>query len=357
MSILVTGASGFLGRAVVERLFARGNLDLSCFVRPNSNVSGLEEVRNRYPRARLDYVVGNLASPHDARRAVQGVETIYHLAAGMRGQPATMFVNTVVASKCLLEAIQGAKRRVVLISSLGVYGTSFLETDHLIREDVELDPHPDKRNVYFHAKIWQERLFWEQAAKGKVDLVVLRPGILYGSANPNRGFPSRIGIPVGRVLLVLGGGSPLPLSQVVNCAEAVVLAGQSAEASGQSYNVLDDDLPSTIDYLREYKHQVGNIATIRCPYRVTMLLSRAVQKFHAKTHGQIPAVLSPYESSAMWKGHRFDNQKIKNLGWKQIVATEEAMRETFAYLRGANGFARPKQTAQIGGLSGTRSFS
>jgi hypothetical protein len=35
----------------------------------------------------------------------------------------------------------------------------------------------------------------------------------------------------------------------------------------------------------------------------------------------------------MCKGHRFDNQNIKKLGWKQIVPTEEAMRETFAYLR------------------------
>jgi nucleoside-diphosphate-sugar epimerase len=336
--ILVTGASGFLGRTVVERLFAHGNLDLRCFVRPNSNVSALEEIRNRYPHARLDYLVGNLASPDDARRAVEGVETIYHLAAGMRGLPATIFVNTVVASKYLLEAIQDKNRRVVLISSLGVYGTSILETGRLIGEDTELDPHPEKRNVYFHAKIWQERLFREQAEKGKVDLVVLRPGVLYGNANPNCGFPSRIGILVGSVLLVFGGGNPLPLSHVVNCAEAVVLAGQNAEASGQTYNVLDDDLPSAIKYLREYKHQVKNIATVRFPFLVTMLLSQTVEKYHVKTHGQIPAVLTPYESSAMWKGHQFDNQSIKKLGWKQIMPTVEAMRETFAYLRaGPNG--------------------
>jgi len=39
------GASGFLGELSVERLFARGNLDLACFVRSNSNVSALEEIR------------------------------------------------------------------------------------------------------------------------------------------------------------------------------------------------------------------------------------------------------------------------------------------------------------------------
>jgi nucleoside-diphosphate-sugar epimerase len=334
--ILVTGASGFLGRAVVERLFAHGSLDVRCFVRPNSNVSGLEEISSRYPHARLDYLIGNLASPDDARRAVEGVETIYHLAAGMQGLPATMFVNTVVASKCLLEAIQDKKRRLVLISSLGVYGTSALKAGRLIGENTELDTHPEKRSIYFHTKILQERLCKQQAEKGKVDLVVLRPGVLYGHGNPNRGFPSRIGILFGRVLFVFAGGNPLPLSHVVNCAEAVVLAGQSAEGSGMSYNIVDDDLPIAANYLREYKHQVKNIATIHFPFPITMLLSRAIEKYHVKTHGQIPAVLTAYESSAMWKGHQFDNKSIKKLGWKQIIPTVEAMRETFAYLRASS---------------------
>jgi len=336
--ILITGAAGFLGRAVVERLLAHGDFNLRCFVRPNSNISGLEEIRNRYPHAQLDYLVGNLASSDDARRAVEGIETVYHLAAGMKGLPATIFANTVVASKHLLNAMQDRKRRVVLVSSLGVYGTSFLEAGHVIGENTELDPHPEKRNVYFHAKIWQERLFREQAEKGTVDLVVLRPGVLYGRGNPNRGFPSRIGIPVGNVLLVLGGGNSLPLSHVVNCAEAVVLAGLSSDTSGQSYNVVDDDLPIVSKYLRDYKRQVKNVRTIRLPFHATMLLSRIVEKYHVKTRGQIPAFLTPYESSAMWKGHRFDNQSIKKLGWKQVIPTEQAMRETFGYLRaGLNG--------------------
>ena len=352
MKILITGASGFLGRAVVERLFARGNLDLACFVRSNSNVSALEEIRNRYPDARIDYRVGNLASPSDARRAVEGVETIYHLAAGMRGLPATMFANTVVASKCLLDAIQDKKRRVVLISSIGVYGTSFLEIGRAIGEDTELDPHPEKRNVYFHAKIWQERLFRAQAENGRVDLVVLRPGVLYGNGNPDRGFPSRIGILVGRVLLVFGDGTPLPLSHVINCAEAVVIAGQKAETSGQSYNVLDDDVPSTIEYVQSYKHQVKHIRTIRFPFPATMLLSQVVEQYHMKTHGQIPALLTPYESSAMWKGHQFDNQNIKKLGWKQIVPTEQAMRETFAYLRDVNVPRRSSDPSSVATLVG-----
>lgn len=238
-----------------------------------------------------------------------------------------------VASKCLLDAIGDETQRVVLVSSLGVYGTSFLKPGSLVDEKTELDPHPERRNVYFHAKIWQERLFRERAEKGGIDLVVLRPGVLYGKDNPSHGLPSRVGIAVGKLHVALGAGSRLPLSHVTNCAEAVVLAGRSTEASGHSYNVLDDDLPTAREYLRAYKLGVEDVSILRLSFPAAMLLSNVVEKYRSKTGGQIPALLTPYQTSAMNKGHRFDNRRIKSLGWKQIVTTEEAMRETFAYLR------------------------
>jgi len=333
MKSLVTGASGFLGRAVVERLLAHGAREIRCFVRPSSDLTGLEELRWRYPQAQVEYVAGNLTSPEDAQRAVEGVETIYHLAAGMKGLPASLFFDTVVASMHLLDAIQDRVRRVVLVSSVGVYGTSYVDTEELIDENTQLDPHPEKRNAYFHAKIWQERLFQEQADKGKLNLVTVRPGVLYGKGTPGVGLPSRMGLVIGNFLLMLGGKNVVPLSHVVNCAEATVIAGLSPDAAGKSFNVVDDDLPTAKEYLRGYKKQVKRIPTVKLAYPMAMMLSQMVEKYHRRTHGQIPAVLTPYETSAMCKGHRFDNRNIKKLGWKQIVPTNEAMRETFAYLK------------------------
>lgn len=331
MSVLVTGAAGFLGGSVVRRLLASGERNLRCFVRPSSNLSQLENLCKRYPNAHVEHIVGNLASRGDARRAIQGVDTIYHLASAMRGAPATMFRDTVVASQSLLEAVEaaGTVPRIVLTSSLGVYGTSHLPANECIGEDCAIDAAPEKRGTYAHAKIWQERLFRDYAAKQAIDLVVLRPGVLYGPGG--KIFSSRVGVFVGTLLVQFGGSrNILPLSHVDNCADAVVLAGTSLSSSGQTYNVLDDDLPTSTELVSAYKQQVAKFPSVRVPYFLAILASRGVDLYHTYSHGQIPALLTPYQTAAMWKGHRYDNRLIKGLGWKQGISTKDALSETFS---------------------------
>ena len=114
-----------------------------------------------------------------------------------------MFLDTVVGSKYLLEAILTSKpRRVVLISSLAVYGVSELRERGVIDENTPLERHPEKRDVYSHAKLRQERLFVEYQKRGTFELVTLRPGVLYGPGAA--ALSTRIGIKVGSVILPLG---------------------------------------------------------------------------------------------------------------------------------------------------------
>ncbi len=145
MSVLVTGSTGFLGTAVVERLLAHGERQIRCFVRPNSDRSRLEDVKRRYGTADFECVVGNLNSAKDAARAVDGVEVIYHLAGEMRGLASTIFQDTVVASSRLLSALsQERPPLVVLISSMSVYGFAALHEGAVITEGVALERHPER---------------------------------------------------------------------------------------------------------------------------------------------------------------------------------------------------------------------
>jgi 2-alkyl-3-oxoalkanoate reductase len=329
MTVLVTGSTGFLGTAVVERLLAHGVRRIRCFARPSSETARLAALASIYRG--IEVTVGNLQSSDDIERALVDVDTILHLAAGQRGTPAGIFLDTVVASKRLVDAIASHSiKRFVLVSSLGVYGVADVPVDRLIDEATALEPHPERRDVYSHAKLRQETVVQEQADKGAFELVILRPGPLYGCGGPD--FSPRVGLMMRGYLLHFGGDNVLPLCHVSNCAEAVVLAGKGVLPPG-AYNVVDDDLPTAAEYVRRYKVEVAGIPSIRCPFFATMLLSRWAERWHTSSGGQIPMVLTPYRTATMWRGHRFDNRKLRRAGWTQVVSTRDGLRSAFDDLR------------------------
>lgn len=337
MKVLVTGAGGFLGVHVVERLLALGYTDIRCFLRERGKAERLLQIAESHPGACLELCYGNLRSKSDCARAVADASLVFHLAAGLKGSPAELFADSVVASRNLLEALVARdgfpveKTRVVLVSSFGVYGVVPLGRGASIDEQTPLETHPELRDTYSHSKLRQEQLFWEHQRNAGFELVVLRPGVIYG---PGGGaFSNRVGLQIGPVFFHLGGSNLLPLAFVVNCAEAIVLAGIHPDSAGQAYNVHDDDLPTAFQYLREYKRRVKPIWSIRLPYFMTRMLAWSLQAYHRRSQGQLPAILTTYKAAAAWGGNRFNNSKLHMLGWRQLVATSDAMTENFAYLR------------------------
>ena len=105
MKILVTGAGGFLGVNVVERLLAHGHSNIRCFLRDKSKAARVEGLAAANPGCKLEICCGNLKSKADCARAVADAEIVIHLAAGLKGAPAELFVDSVVTARNLLEAL------------------------------------------------------------------------------------------------------------------------------------------------------------------------------------------------------------------------------------------------------------
>jgi nucleoside-diphosphate-sugar epimerase len=257
---------------------------------------------------------------------------VYHLAAGTGGAAADLFLNTVVASKNLLEAMLRRPRppKVVLVSSFGVYGTAGLARGALVDEDTPLEPHPERRDLYSQAKLRQEKLFREYRERQGFPLVVVRPGVIYGPGGTP--ISSRVGLALPGIYLHLGGRNLLPLTYVDNCAEALVVAGERGGTDGQAYNVVDDDLPTCADYLRRYQREVRTLRAVRLPYPVSQALSWLCERYTEHSQGQLPAFFTRYRTATSWGGNRFSNAKLKGLGWQPIVPTDEGLRRTFAAL-------------------------
>jgi nucleoside-diphosphate-sugar epimerase len=299
-------------------------------VRPGHDTTALEALGREVADARIEFVRGNMLNPRDVAAAVEDVDTVYHLAAAMKGSAADMFLNSVVGSRRLLDALATQPHtKVVLVSSLGVYGVAGLRPGELLDETTMLETQPQKRDPYSYSKWRQEKLFQTYQVRNGFPLVVLRPGVIYGRGGG--ALSARVGVNVFGTFLSLGGRNPLPLSHVKNCAEALVVAGNNPAAVGQAINVCDDDIPSCGAYLRAYRRQVKPLRVVPVPYFVMRMISWLVERYHIRSQGQLPAVFTPYRTASLWKGTRFSNRRLKALGWSPVVRTEDGVRESLAW--------------------------
>jgi len=333
--ILVTGAGGFIGSRVVETLLRYGFTNIKCLVRSASSARRLQDHIGQAPGARIEIVEGNLLSRQDCLAAARNTRVIYHLAAGVEKSFAGCFLNSVVTTRNLLEAADQVKdfRRFVNVSSFSVYSNARLRRHALLDESSDLETeHMWRNEPYAYAKLKQEEILKEHSARTKMPYVIVRPGVVYGPGGSE--LTGRVGLGTFGIFLHLGGRNSIPFTHVDNCAAAIVLAGIIEGIEGQVFNVVDDALPSSAEFLRAYKKNVGTFKYISVPYRVFYLFCYMWEKYSHWSGGQLPPAFNRRKCAAYWKGNRYSNLKLKKLlGWAPTVSFGEGSLEYFQYLR------------------------
>ena len=334
--ILLTGATGFIGSKLVENLLDRGMRNLRCFARPSSDTSRIEAIARRHYSAQVEIVTGNLLSREDCNAAAKDAAVIYHLAAGTGHKSfPDAFMNSVVTTRNLLEAAARSQRlrRFVSVSSFAVYSNMRKPRGRLLDESCPVEEHPELRSeAYCFAKVKQEQIVNEYCERFGIPHVIVRPGYVYGPGR--RAISDRVGIDTFGIFLHLGGSNTVPFTYVDNCAEALALVGLKEGIDGEVFNIVDDDLPSSRQFLRLYKKNVRAFPSLYVPHFVSYALCYLWERYSAWSEDQLPPAFNRSRWNAYWRKTRYSNQKLKTrVGWTQKAPTAEGLGRYFEACR------------------------
>jgi 2-alkyl-3-oxoalkanoate reductase len=322
---LVTGASGFLGRRLVADLLERGD-EVVALVRPS-----------RDPPAELDGATllrGDLRTPGAVKtQDIEGVDVVYHLAASLMPPWRSMFEANVVATELLLDSLlkAGWRGRFVHVSTFAVYAFNQLPPGTVIDERTPLEPDAGRRDEYAWTKLMQEELVTRFAAEHGIELVIVRPGTVYGR---ERAWQHRVGRQVSaRAVVMFDGRNRLPLTYVDNTASLLATAGRHPAAPGEVFNAVDPDPPTQKQYLAHWRSaQPASAFVIPIPLAVLTLAGRAYSAAEQRTRGRVspPALLRPYVITPTMRPFEFaPSAATRVMGWTPPVGFEEAMARTF----------------------------
>jgi nucleoside-diphosphate-sugar epimerase len=307
--VLITGATGFIGKSLCERALLEG-WQVRGIIRCNENAAFLPPGIDTMEIKSIDQYT-------DWTKALVGMDTIVHLAARVHvihdtaANPLAAFreVNVIGTERFTRMAVAAGVKRLIYISSIKVNG------EESINPYTELDS-PNPQDAYAVSKWEAEQILRKIASETSLESVILRPPLVYGpgvKANflqliriVNRGIPLPLsGINNSRSLIYLG-----------NLIDAIISCINRPEAAGQTYLVSDGIDVSTPELIRRVAMALGKTARLLpCPTNMMRLAGKLIGK--------------SAEMERLLGSLTIDPSKIRrDLGWRAPYTMDHGLRET-----------------------------
>jgi len=232
-TVLVTGATGFLGHRLVAALHRCG-ADIVALVRDKRRVSA-----TLAKQATL--IQGDIRDPESVAHAMKSISVVYHCAAITTNQVSWKEhdeINVYGTENVLSEALKAGVQRVIHVSSVAVYGLDHSSKDSPIGETATYARKPRRWSHYLRSKLEGDKIAFDYWQRFGLPVTVIRPGILYGPGS-GRKFGDGL-IRLGSVCLLAGwGNNHLPYTYVDNVVDCLLLAAVHPEAVSEAHNVVD----------------------------------------------------------------------------------------------------------------------
>lgn len=319
MRIGITGAAGFIGKALAARAHAAGH-----------HVRGLDLApagEAFFRELRGEYLTGDITDAAAAGRFCAGLDRIYHTAAVVKESGAWALFErvNVGGTATLLAAAQAAGvREFVHFSTVMVYGLDYTDG---VDETAPLD---GAGNPYCTTKIQAEQAALAAHAPGRFDVFVIRPGDVYGpgsipwTVRPVEMMKKRRWVYIDSRKHL---HNHVYVDNLIDGVELVVARRQA----GTPFNVTDDARTTVRDFFAHYQKWLGIGWLPELPQSVVMPVARAAEKLQSLTGGDWG--LSAQSVRYLCRPGAYSAEKIKALGYRPAVTLFEGMARTKGWLK------------------------
>lgn len=248
--ILIIGASGFIGKKLLEKLLEQ-NKSVRAMVRNPSSLVGITLNESS------EIIIGDFRNSELMERALSGVETVYHLAvAHSNSLSGYLKADSEPTIKLAELCIQKSVKRFIYTGTIdSLYlgpGAGF------IKEEDGVDEQITRRNNYAHSKAITEGKLNQLARDQGLPLVIIRPAIVLGKGGPinHVGVANWFGL--GRCDFWGNGSNNLPLVLAEDIVTGLIAAERAEGIEGKTYNLSAEACISAQDYVSEIEKVLGS---------------------------------------------------------------------------------------------------
>jgi nucleoside-diphosphate-sugar epimerase len=317
MRILVTGGTGFTGKALVKRLIEEGHQ-----VTALDYKEGLKTEELRKWGAQV--VIGSVTDKTVVEKSIQGVEVVHHLAAAFRelNVPDTYYkdVNVGGTANVLEAAFQQGVKKFIYCSTCGVHGN----IDHPPGgEDAPIQP----ADYYQTTKYEAEPLVLEYFKKG-MRTVILRPAAIYGPGDPERFYMIYKRVAKGSFPMFGKGKTYYHPLYIDNLIDAFMLSMEEGKGDGQAYLIADEQYLEIKDLVRKVGQSLGIDVKINYYPIIPLIIAGHVFEKLYQPFGATPPIF-PRRVDWYRQNRAFNIDKAKrDLGYEPKVGIDEGLKLT-----------------------------
>ena len=322
MKILVTGGTGFTGKALVLRLLKDGHHVVAMDYKEGLKT---EELR----KAGAEVIIGSVTDKDVVNRAMKGVDIVQHLAAAFREMnvPNQFYWDVNVGgTKNMLEAAFNERvKKFIYCSTCGVHGNIDNPPGG---EDAPIQP----ADYYQKTKYEAEPIVLDYFKKG-MKTTIIRPAAIYGPGDPERFFMIFKRVAKGSFPM-FGNGKTLyhPL-YIDNLVDALVLAQEPGKGDGQAYLIADEEYVQIEDLVKRVAKALGvDVKIPHYPVTPVVIAGHICEKLCKPL--RITPWIFPRRVDWYRQNRAFKIEKAKrDLGYKPRVGLDEGLKATAEWYR------------------------